>query len=71
MKEHDAEIGAVVVRRHDVAAVHIGVATRLEDQEAPEPIEPVAREAAPLEDRLAPERRHPARHDANGSPPVR
>ena len=36
VEEDDAEIGAVVVRRHDVAAVHVGVAARLEDQEAPE-----------------------------------
>ena len=64
VEEHDAEIGAVVVRRHDVAAVHVGVAARLEDQEAPEPIEPVAREAAPLEDRPALEGRHAARDDA-------
>ena len=63
VEEDDAEIGSVVVRRDDVAAVHVCVAARLEDEEAAEAVEVLAREAAAVEDRLALERRHAAGHD--------
>ena len=63
VKEDDAEVGAVVLRRHDVAAVHVGVPARLEDEQAAVGVEVLERETAPLEDRRAVERRDAARHD--------
>ena len=66
VEEHDAEVGAVVVRRHDVAAVHVGVAARLVDEQPADVVEPLERVAASLEDRRAPERL-----DAAGDDPKR
>ena len=66
VEEHDAEVGAVVVRRHDVAAVHVGVAARLVDEQPADVVEPLERVAASLEDRRAPERL-----DAAGDDPER
>ena len=63
VEEDDPEVGAVVLRRDDVAAVHVGVTARLEDEQAAVGVEVLAREAAPLEDRRALERRDAARHD--------
>jgi hypothetical protein len=63
VEEHDAELGTRVVRRHDMAAVHVRVTAGLEDHEAAHVVEVVAGEAPPLEDRCALERRHAARHD--------
>ena len=64
MEEDDAEVGAVVVRGNDVAAVHVGVSPRLEHQQAAEPVDALAREAPPLEDRRALEGRDSARDDS-------
>ena len=64
MEEDDAEIGAVVVRRDDVAAVHVRVPARLVHEQSAEAIEVVAREAPALQDRRPLERRHAARDDA-------
>ena len=64
VEEDDPEVGAVVVRRHDVAAVHVRVPPRLVHEQAAEAIEVVAREAAALEDRRSLERRHAAGDDA-------
>ena len=63
MEEDNTEVGPVVLRRHDVAAVHVGVPAGLEDEQAAVRVEVVAREAAPVEDRRALERRDAARHD--------
>ena len=66
VEEDDAEVGAVVVRRHDVAAVHVRMAARLVDDEPAVGVEVVAGEPPPLEDRRARERRH-----ARGQDPER
>ncbi len=64
MEEDDAEIGARVVRLDDVAAVHVGVAARLVDEQPAHVVEPLERVAALVEDRCAPKRIDTARHDA-------
>ena len=51
VEEDDAEVGAVVLGRHDVAAVHVRVAARLEDEQPPHVVEPLGSIAPPLEDR--------------------
>jgi hypothetical protein len=53
VEEHDAEVGPVVVRRDNVAAVHVGVPARLEHEEAADVVEPAGRVATALEDRAA------------------
>ena len=68
VEEDDAEIGSVIVRRDDVTAVHVGMATRLEDDQPAHRVEVLEREAAPLEDRGALERRHTAGEDAKRLP---
>ena len=68
VEEHDAEIGAVVLRLGDEAAVHVGVAARLVDEQLPQMIEPLGRVAALLEDRV-PAQLLPG-HDAERLAPV-
>ena len=51
MEEHDTEVGTVVVRRHDVTAVHVGVAPRLVDEQAADVVESLERVAPAVEDR--------------------
>ena len=57
MEEDDAEVGAVVVRLDDVAAVHVRVPARLEDEEPADVVEPLERVAPLVEDRRAREQR--------------
>ena len=66
MEEDDAEVGAVVVRLDDEAAVHVGVAARLVDEQPADVVEPLEREAPLVEDRRAFERL-----DAAGDDPER
>ena len=61
VEEDDAEVGAVVVRRDDVTAVHVRVTARLEDEQAAHVVDVLEREAAPFEDRRALERRRTGR----------
>ncbi len=68
VEEDDAEIGAVVVRRAHEAAVHVGVPTRLVDEQLSDRIKPIGREAAPFEDRRALRLPDAARHDAKRLP---
>jgi hypothetical protein len=63
VEEDDAEVGAVVVRLDDEAAVHVRVAARLVDEEPPNVVEPLERVAALVEDRRAARRLDTARHD--------
>ena len=63
VEEDDPEVGVVVVRRHDVAAVHVGVASRLVDEQPADVVEPLERVAPPLQDRRAPERLDASRDD--------
>ncbi len=55
VEEDDAEVGAVVVRRDDVAAVHVGVAARLEDEQAAHVVEAREGVAPALEHRAPPQ----------------
>ena len=64
VEEDDPEVGAVVVRRDDVAAVHVRVPARLEDEEPADVVEALSRVAPPLEDRRALERRDAGGDDA-------
>ena len=64
MEEDDAEVGALVVRLRDEAAVHVRVPARLVDEQLAHVVEPLEREAALVEDRGALERRHTAGDDA-------
>jgi hypothetical protein len=66
VKEHDAEIGAAVLRLGDETAVHVGVAARLVDEQATDVVEVIAGEAALVEDRPALQR-----FDATGDDPER
>ena len=66
VEEDDAEVGAVVVRRNDEAAVHVRVTAGLEDEEAADVVEPLERVAAAVEDRLTAERVDAGRDDAEG-----
>jgi hypothetical protein len=50
VEEDDPEVCAVVVRRDDEAAVHVGVAAGLEDEEPADVVEPLERVAPPVED---------------------
>ena len=43
VEEDDAQIGSVVVRGHDVAAVHVGVPAGLEDEQPPDLVEALER----------------------------
>ncbi len=63
MEEDHAEVGALVVGLDDEAAVHVGMATRLVDEELPHMVEVRRRPPALLEDRGALEWRHSTRHD--------
>ena len=63
MEEDDAEVGALVLRLGDEAAVHVRVPARLVDEQPPHAVEPLGRQAALLEDRPALELRHAARDD--------
>ena len=63
VEEHHAEIGAVVIGRGYEAAVHVGVAARLEHEQATHVIEVLGRIAPPLENRRALQRAHPAGDD--------
>ena len=64
MEEDDAEVGA---RRRsggdDVAAVHVRVAARLEDEQPADVVEPLERVASLLEDRRAAQGLDPTRDD--------
>src|SRR4029079_1423220 len=62
VEEDDPEVGSLL-RLDDVAAVHVGVAARLVDEEAAPAISPVWRVAPLLEDRVAAQPIHTARHD--------
>ena len=64
MEEDDAEVGALVVRLRDEAAVHVRVPARLVDEQLAHVVEPLERKAALVEDRGALERRHTAGDDA-------
>jgi hypothetical protein len=66
VEEDDAEVGAVVLGLGDEAAVHVGVAARLEDEQPADVVELLLREAALLEDRGAAKR-----VDAAGDDPER
>src|SRR5439155_26789503 len=63
-EEDDAEVGAVVLRLGDEAAVHVGVAARLVDEQPAEVVEARLRVAPLLEDRLSPQGL--TGHDAEG-----
>ncbi len=63
VEEHDAEVGAGVVGLGDEAAVHVGVAARLVDEQATDPVEDLAGEPATLEHGRALERPDAAGHD--------
>ena len=63
VEEDDPEVGSFVLRRHDVAAVHVRVTAGLEDEQAAVGVEVLVGEAAALEDRRAIERRDAGRHD--------
>ena len=63
MEEHDAEIGARVVRLDDEAAVHVGVPARLVDEQPPNVVEPLERIAPLVEDGGAARRLDAARDD--------
>jgi hypothetical protein len=63
VEEDDAEVGAVVVRRDDMAAVHVRVTARLVDEQPPHVVEPLERIATLLEDRRAAQRLDAARDD--------
>ena len=66
VEEDDPEVGAVVVRRDDVAAVHVRMPARLEDEQPPHVVGLLEREAPALQDRRTLEGRRPARDDAEG-----
>ena len=71
VEEHDAEVRPVVVRRRDEAAVHVGVAARLVDEQPADIVEVVARPSAGARGRSGP--RAPGTPPVtirNGSPPV-
>ena len=64
VEEDDAEVGALVLRLGDEAAVHVGVAARLEDEQPPDVVEVLGGVAALVEDRPALERLDAAGDDA-------
>ena len=66
VEEDDAEVGAVVVRLDDEAAVHVGVPARLVDEQPAHVVEPLERVAALVEDRRAARRFDAARDDPEG-----
>jgi hypothetical protein len=68
VEEDDAEVGTVVVRLDDVAAVHVRVSPRLEHEEAPHVVEPLERVAPLVEDRRPSERIGASGHDAERLP---
>ena len=70
VEEDDAEVGAVVLRLGDEAAVHVGVPARLVDEQPAQVVEPLGGVAALLEDRVAAERLPRPVTMRNGSPPV-
>src|SRR5205814_22345 len=64
VEEDDAEVGTVVLRLRDVAAVHVRVAARLIDEQAAHLVEVLERVAALGKARHARERPHAAGDDA-------
>ena len=66
VEEHDAEVAGRVVGRRDEAAVHVGVAARLVDEELADVVEVRGRPATPFRHRAAFERGHAAGHDPEG-----
>jgi hypothetical protein len=66
VEEDDAEVGAVVLRLDDEAAVHVGVPARLVDEQAADGIQLLRREAPLVEDRAPLERRDTAGDDPKG-----
>src|SRR5439155_10738050 len=58
VEEHHAELGAVILRLRDKAAVHVGVPARLEDESLANVVEMLQREAPLPEDGLSLEARH-------------
>ena len=71
VEEDDAEVGVVVVRLDDEAAVHVGVPARLVDEQPAHVVEPLERVAPLVEDRRADrsDRRRPSR-SGTARPPV-
>ena len=66
MEEHDAEIALLVVRLDDEAAVHVRVASRLEDEQPPDVVETRSSVAALVEDRRSARRLDAAGDDPEG-----
>ena len=66
VEEDDAEVGALVLRLRDEAAVHVGVAARLVDEQAADVVDVLEGVAALVEDRAAGKR-----VDAAGDDPER
>jgi hypothetical protein len=63
VEEDDAEVGAIVVRLDDEAAVHVRVPARLVHEKASHVVEPFQRVAALVEDRPPAWRLDSAGHD--------
>jgi hypothetical protein len=68
VEEDDAEVGVLVVRLDDVAAVHVRVPARLEDEQPTDVVEPLERVTPFLQDRAAAERLHSSRDDPERLP---
>ena len=66
VEEDHAEIGVVVVRLDDVAAVHVGMASRLVHEQAADVVQPLERVPALVEDRRAAQPVDPVRDDPEG-----
>ena len=66
MEEDDTEVRAGVVRLDDEAAVHIGMASRLVDEQPTNVVESIERIAALVEDRLASWSLDSTGHDPEG-----
>ena len=64
MEEDDAEVGALVLGLGDEAAVHVGVAARLVDEQAADVVDVLERVAPLVEDRAAGKRVDAAGDDA-------
>ena len=70
VEEHDAEVRVLVVRLDDEAPVHVRVAARLVDEQAPHVVEALERVAPLVEDRRARGGSTPPVTIRNGSPAV-
>ena len=68
MEEDHAEVRAVVVRLDDEAAVHVGMPSRLVDEQTAHVVDALERVAALVEDRRPTQRLDPVRHDPEGLP---